>query len=73
MTTSTSAVESVLARVRVHDVDTHVAEPDDLWTRRIGAKWGDRAPHVVMTDDQARLIVNGSMAVADYFVRNVIL
>src|SRR5262249_10292444 len=53
MTTSTSVVESILARVRVHDVDTHLAEPDDLWTSRIGAKGGERAPHVVTTVDQA--------------------
>jgi predicted TIM-barrel fold metal-dependent hydrolase len=50
METSTSPVESVLARVPLHDVDTHLAEPQDLWTRRIGAKWGDKAPHVVATD-----------------------
>jgi len=34
---------------------------------------GDAAGSFVMTTEQARLIVNGSMAVADYFVRNVIL
>ena len=34
---------------------------------------GDSAGSFVMSAEQARLIVNGSTAVADYFVRNVIL
>ncbi len=29
------------------DVDSHVAEPTDLWTSRMPARLGDRIPHVV--------------------------
>jgi predicted TIM-barrel fold metal-dependent hydrolase len=33
---------------RVVDVDTHVSEPEDLWTSRVSTKkWGDNVPHVV--------------------------
>ncbi|MAT05185.1 MAG: amidohydrolase [Acidimicrobiaceae bacterium] len=33
------------------DCDTHVSEPTDLWTSRLGKKWGDRVPHVVTEPD----------------------
>ncbi len=32
---------------RVIDADTHVSEPEDLWTSRVSSKWGDLIPHVV--------------------------
>lgn len=38
------AVEASDASVRVVDVDSHVAEPLDLWTSRISPKWGDQIP-----------------------------
>jgi predicted TIM-barrel fold metal-dependent hydrolase len=28
--------------------DSHVVEPGDLWTSRLGARWGERAPRVVV-------------------------
>ena len=31
----------------VIDTDTHIAEPGDLWTSRLPAKYKDRAPHIV--------------------------
>ena len=34
-------------RIKVIDVDTHISEPEDLWTSRVSSKWGDRIPHVV--------------------------
>ena len=33
--------------VPIADVDSHVAEPLDLWTARLPAKLGDAIPHVV--------------------------
>lgn len=27
--------------------DSHVIEPDDLWTKPLGAKWGDKTPRMV--------------------------
>jgi predicted TIM-barrel fold metal-dependent hydrolase len=41
-------------RYKVFDVDTHVSEPADLWTSRIGAKWGDAAPHVAFDEATQR-------------------
>jgi predicted TIM-barrel fold metal-dependent hydrolase len=32
---------------RIIDVDSHLSEPHDLWTRRLPAKWHDVAPRVV--------------------------
>lgn len=32
--------------ILVIDVDTHVLEPPDLWTSRLGQKWGDSVPLV---------------------------
>ena len=31
----------------VISADSHVVEPDDLWTKAIGDKWGDMVPHIV--------------------------
>jgi predicted TIM-barrel fold metal-dependent hydrolase len=35
-----------MARIPIIDCDSHVTEPPDLWTSRIGKKWGDQAPHL---------------------------
>ena len=36
-----------LEGIRIIDVDTHVSEPEDLWTSRVSTKrWGDLVPHV---------------------------
>jgi uncharacterized protein len=35
------------ARIAVVDVDSHLIEPPDLWTKRLSAKWADVAPRVV--------------------------
>jgi len=39
-----------LADLRVIDVDAHITEPADLWTRRAPAGYADRVPHVVDVD-----------------------
>lgn len=36
---------------RVISSDSHVVEPPDLWTSRIGKDFGDRAPHVETDED----------------------
>ena len=28
------------------DADTHVTEPEDVWTSRVASKWKDRVPRV---------------------------
>ena len=35
---------------RINSSDNHIAEPPDLWTGRIDAKFKDRAPHLVRED-----------------------
>src|SRR4051812_32263193 len=43
------------------DCDTHVSEPPDLWTSRLGRKWGDRVPHVVTEPDGREMwVVDGN-------------
>ena len=36
--------------LHIIDVDSHITEPADLWTRRAPAKYADRVPHVVDVD-----------------------
>src|SRR5262245_29794072 len=39
---------SAYGDIPIVDVDSHVAEPEDLWTARLSKrKWGDRIPSVV--------------------------
>ncbi len=35
------------ANLKVIDADSHITEPRDLWTSRVGAKYQDLVPHVV--------------------------
>jgi len=44
--------------------DSHVFEPPDLWTTRIDARFRDRAPRIVRTDDVDILVVEESQAIA---------
>jgi predicted TIM-barrel fold metal-dependent hydrolase len=43
--------ERITDRIKVIDVDTHVTEPEDVWTARVSRKWGDRIPHVQQDKD----------------------
>jgi predicted TIM-barrel fold metal-dependent hydrolase len=37
----------ILDAIRIIDTDTHISEPEDLWTSRVSTrKWGDLVPHV---------------------------
>jgi len=42
---------AIADRIRVIDIDAHIAEPEDLWTSRVSKKWGERVPHVVKARD----------------------
>jgi predicted TIM-barrel fold metal-dependent hydrolase len=44
---------------RLLSSDSHVIEPPDLWTSRIGREFGDRAPHVVTDGDTEWWVVEG--------------
>jgi predicted TIM-barrel fold metal-dependent hydrolase len=43
----------VVDRIKVIDADSHVSEPEDLWTSRISSKWGDLVPHVVFDPEKS--------------------
>ena len=43
--------EAIVDRIPVIDIDTHVQEPEDLFTSRLSKKWGDRAPRVALRKD----------------------
>ncbi len=43
---------TIVDRIKVIDVDTHVSEPADLWTSRVSSKWGDLIPHVEFDADR---------------------
>jgi uncharacterized protein len=38
--------------MKVIDADCHIVEPVDLWTSRLGSKWGDLVPHVVFDEER---------------------
>ena len=52
---ATETVQDVLERVYVHDTDTHVSEPPDLWTSRLPARWADLAPYPTIEPSGAEL------------------
>ena len=41
--------------------DSHVAEPPDLWTRRIDRRFADRAPRIVSLEDGDYFVVGGKL------------
>jgi uncharacterized protein len=47
-------------QVRVIDVDTHLTEAHDLWTRRAPAEYKDRVPHVVDIDGRPTWVAEGT-------------
>jgi uncharacterized protein len=38
--------------MKVIDADCHIVEPVDLWTSRLGSKWGDLVPRVVFDEER---------------------
>ncbi|MER7003285.1 amidohydrolase family protein [Dactylosporangium sp. NPDC000555] len=57
MTAVAEPVQSThaLDRIRLIDVDSHVGEPADIWTKRLPAKWQHLAPKIV-EDKTGKLI-----------------
>jgi uncharacterized protein len=50
--------------IPVLSADSHVVEPPDLWTTRIGATLRDRAPRVVEIEDSELWVVDGTKPMA---------
>lgn len=47
-------VQAVVERIKVIDVDTHVSEPEDLWTSRVSAKWAELVPHIKLEPESGK-------------------
>ena len=43
-------MSTAFANTPIIDCDSHVAEPADLWTSRLPAKYTDDAPHLQWDD-----------------------
>ena len=48
-----------MANPKVISSDSHVIEPEDLWTTRMPARFKDRAPHIVNMEDADRWFCDG--------------
>jgi len=46
--------QAVVERIKVIDSDTHVSEPEDLWTSRVSSKWGNLVPHVELDQETGK-------------------
>jgi predicted TIM-barrel fold metal-dependent hydrolase len=44
---------------KIIDVDTHLSEPEDLWTSRAPAKFKDRVPQVAIVDGEPSWVIDG--------------
>src|SRR5258706_14610925 len=49
--------------IKVIDVDTHLSEPEDLWTKRAPAKYKDRVPQVGMINGQVSWVIDRDHAI----------
>jgi len=48
---------------KVIDVDTHLSEPHDLWTRNAPEKFKDRVPQVKMVDGKRAWVIDGDKVI----------
>ena len=53
-----------MAKEIVISSDSHVFEPPDLWSKRIDAKFRDRAPHMERVGEVDQLVVEGDQMIA---------
>jgi predicted TIM-barrel fold metal-dependent hydrolase len=49
--------------IKVIDVDTHLSEPEDLWTSRAPAKFKDRVPQIGEVNGVASWIIDGNLPI----------
>ncbi len=52
-------VSETMSDIKVIDVDTHLSEPEDLWTKRAPAKFKDRVPQVGTVNGQVSWVIDG--------------
>lgn len=53
-------VRNTMSGIKVIDVDTHLSEPEDLWTKRAPAKFKDLVPQIGMVDGQVSWVIGGN-------------
>jgi predicted TIM-barrel fold metal-dependent hydrolase len=51
------------AGIKVIDVDTHLSEPEDLWTSRAPARFKDRVPQIGEVNGVPSWIIDGNLAI----------
>jgi predicted TIM-barrel fold metal-dependent hydrolase len=55
---------STAAKLSIIDVDAHISEPHDLWTRRAPASLKDRVPRVVKNGDKRAWVVDKDIQIS---------
>ena len=58
-TVAPERVKETMSDIKVIDVDTHLSEPEDLWTKRAPAKFKDRVPQVGTVNGQISWVIDG--------------
>jgi predicted TIM-barrel fold metal-dependent hydrolase len=48
-----------MSEIKVIDVDTHLSEPEDLWTKRAPAKYKDKVPQIGTVNGQVSWVIDG--------------
>ena len=49
--------------MKVIDVDTHLSEPEDLWTSRAPARFKDRVPQIGEVNGVTSWVIDGNLAI----------
>lgn len=52
-----------MTQIKVIDVDTHLSEPEDLWTKRAPARFKDRVPQVGEVNGVPSWVIDGNLAI----------
>lgn len=63
MTMTATPVTSAASGLKVIDVDTHLSEPEDLWTKRSPAKFRDRVPQIGEVDGRVTWVIEGKLPI----------
>src|SRR5262245_7449034 len=61
--TMENKVTDAVRALKIIDVDTHLSEPHDLWTRRAPAKMRERVPQVKMHNGRMSWVIDGDQSI----------
>jgi uncharacterized protein len=59
-TAAERATSTTVRTLKVIDADTHLSEPEDLWTKRAPAKYKDLVPQISTVDGKPSWVINGN-------------